>query len=433
MIEQVKKLIELGWFLYLIVLSLFFLLDFFTYVDIFHFSKTSFVEVYLGSIDLVSANFFMIIALLPYIVILVIIAIVYLGNFPLLKLLKEESLKKKAIGLNQPLKKSKSLIDSKKFYYLLLVMFIFLLPIGYIIFKSIIIPLSLIFLMCMLLLLDVVNKKISEQNKLNLILFYILLSLIFTSLLYIGYSVFLKVIEFMDITYIPPIFFGILYLLVLLSFYGSLSYICKSNNASYNISLKKLIGSPTFLSIFLLVPTIIAYCISIETKESSFILYSFFGSFIQFINIAVLNMMMETNNKRDLDNQKKIKVFSSILLLFFLVLITFFHNHNIETWKDINSKENTSANIFLTNYLLSNNHINFYVNTFNYDNNETEQRCKTKENILAFEANSKDLKYLSISKNMKLFFNEKDKNLTCIYAIEEKDDKYKLKDIGYIK
>jgi len=83
--ENKKLLFSISYFSYIFI---FILLDYLTFIYSFNFSSANFLEIYLYSIDILSAQFFFIVTLIPFFILLVAFFISLIGSAPILLLYK---------------------------------------------------------------------------------------------------------------------------------------------------------------------------------------------------------------------------------------------------------------------------------------------------------------------------------------------------------
>ena len=253
---------------------------------------------------------------------------------------------------------------------------------------------------------------------------------------------FLSVSTYFVLTKLPFNAFIFILIAMIIS-YSSTSLIIVNALKRLKLDIRIITKNELFLFLFI-VTFILCYTYFITVIDGfemfnyiddTAILYLIFIMFIQFISVIILSLKEISlyNNtyseKNYIDN-----IYAGFIIIF--LMIAFLNHEDIDTWNDTKEKQGKfSSNLFINKFYLATNHTIFDLNTTNYENSTTKIEYCTQANNEIIDSNLTT--YLPISKEMKLYFKEKqDYNITCIYAVNKIIYKnkynYILKDIGYI-
>lgn len=363
--------------LFILVLGL---LDYFTFTDIFHFSPSAFLNIYLFNTSLFDSALLLVIVFFP----IVLLSLIFL--MPYLAVTTSVYLNKKT--------------ERKWSKFVIFPIIGTIIPVTGNRIKSFLIKLK--------------NNGHLDAIRLSLVFHLFFISLTLLIFFFIGPNS-TYIWAYLLAIYVP-IFFGFFFTIPYIKYRNDLV-----NNKSFSsLFLLYVIPSFVFLSFLLsLIPYaefraiigVMLVIMSIPLVVSAQI--------IDFYSIQVSQLNLKFTPF----------IFSAIIISLIVGGTGYFYRINEKVWEDSNlTKENASMNLFLNRHFLSQNHEIVDLNLTNIlfpnelDLNETKNRGLNKNTF-----------FLPISKDIGLYFNGMhDQNKTLVYAIDKSDNKYNVLDVGFI-
>ena len=256
-------------------------------------------------------------------------------------------------------------------------------------------------------------NKISDKIYNNKCEYFLLIFLLLSFLNFIQYSIFDKYNLFIN-GYSTLIYILIIIVVELFLLRLYIRYFSKYKN-SYKFIL--------FLLSFLV--SIYCYYDNYKLINIFVVLFFFF-----LISLFVSYLIYEITKIKKTTKTNKSELLIAIIL--FSPLLFYWLNNNM-IW---NNLDTLSYNLILNNGYKSPNHHNIKVNVLGYNNNDANiskcQSFRDNKTYLDIKADT-NTTYMPFFKHQKIYFVKKDENLTCVYVVKEKDDKYLLSEIGYIR
>ena len=272
------------------------------------------------------------------------------------------------------------------------------------------------FFLALYLFISEINKKKDKiySSKLE---YFTLIFLLLSFLNLIGYSILDKCNLLINgYSILIYIFIIMICELLLLKLYISLDF-------KYFSKYNKLYKYILFIVLYFLVYFLVfSYYYNYNIFYLYFILFYF-----TFIGLLVSYLNYKVTKKTRITKVDKL----AFLISFIIILPSIFYwLNNTLIWNNLNS---FSYNLVLNNGFKSQNYHNIKVNVLGYENNISKYcLCQNKNDLYVDIKADTNTTYIPFFKNQKIYFVKNDKNLTCVYIVKEKDDKFLLNDIGYL-
>ena len=259
----------------------------------------------------------------------------------------------------------------------------------------------------------IATKKYKKINTFKIIILFIVLSSILDLLIY--YLLYINLGIFFLISSI--------FLVLLFSLFSLFLFLPLVNKIEKIISFKFLIFLGLLFYLYVYFFTEILFFYEIVYK-------------IIILNIGSLILLYcyTLSDKKSIYNieLKPYVVFSTSFISIYIILYCI----NYFCWNiDNYEKSVPNSNLIFNTSYVSPNHHNIKVNVLGYANNDFNilkcQSFRDNKTYLDIKADT-NTTYMPFFKHQKIYFVKKDKILTCVYVVKEKDDKYLLSEIGYL-